>query len=584
MDLGIKGKKAIVCAASKGLGKGCAAALAREGVDVTICARSADAWHATAKEIGALAVKVTPVVCDVTTEKGRADLLAACPEPRYPDQQRRRAAAGRFQGLLLDDWRKAVEGNMLAPIALIHATIYGMMQRGFGRIVNIMNEAGRHFARRGLSQRRLFNHMQGRHARFPHQRSPAAPDPSFLPVAALAALPAGVTKGASVEGITEYRLANGLKVLLFPDATKPTTTVNVTYKVGSRHENYGETGMAHLLEHMLFKGTPTIPSVFAELGRRGMQFNGTTSYDRTNYFETFTASQPTLDWALTMEAERMTRSTFSKADLDSEMTVVRNEYESGENSPQSVLWKRMAAVAFDWHNYGKPTIGARSDIENVAFERLRAFYRDVLPAGQRGADHRRASSTPTRRSPRSPGTSARSRSRRACCRSSTRSSRCRTASAPSRCAASAARSGSARCSTCRRAPTRTRRRSRRWREIMTVEPAGRLYKALVESQEGVARRGLDVPAARPGLRDLLGAGSRRPSRSTPARDTMLATLYDVARAADHRRRARSRAHQGAEGLRRHDQRSAADGASRSPSRSPTATGGCSSSSATGGAR
>ena len=198
---------------------------------------------------------------------------------------------------------------------------------------------------------------------------------SFLPAAAFAALPPGVAKVTSVEGVDEYRLANGLRVLLFVDATKPTTTVNVTYKVGSRQEGYGETGMAHLLEHMLFKGTPSVPSVFAELGRRGMEFNGTTSYDRTTYYETFTASQDSLDWVLKMESERMTRSTFSKAELDSEMTVVRNEYESGENRPQSVLWKRMAAVAFDWHNYGKPTIGARSDIENVPFERLRAFYR-----------------------------------------------------------------------------------------------------------------------------------------------------------------------------------------------------------------
>ena len=197
----------------------------------------------------------------------------------------------------------------------------------------------------------------------------------LLPAAAWAALPAGVTRGASVEGVDEYRLANGLTVLLFPDPTKPTTTVDVTYKVGSRQENYGETGMAHLLEHMLFKGTPSIPSVFAELGRRGMEFNGNTSYDRTTYYETFTASTASLDWVLRMEAERMTRSTFTKAELDSEMTVVRNEYESGENQPQSVLWKRMAAVAFDWHNYGKPTIGARSDIENVPFERLRAYYR-----------------------------------------------------------------------------------------------------------------------------------------------------------------------------------------------------------------
>jgi zinc protease len=94
-------------------------------------------------------------------------------------------------------------------------------------------------------------------------------------------------------------------VLLFPDATKPTVTVNVTYLVGSRYENYGETGMAHLLEHLMFKGTPSIASVFQELGRRGMRFNGSTSFDRTNYFETFTASDENLDWALRMEADRM---------------------------------------------------------------------------------------------------------------------------------------------------------------------------------------------------------------------------------------------------------------------------------------
>ena len=147
---------------------------------------------------------------------------------------------------------------------------------------------------------------------------------ALLPATVVAALPAGVTQGPSVEGVDEYRLSNGLTILLFPDATKPTTTVDVTYKVGSRMEDYGETGMAHLLEHMLFKGTPSVPSVFAELGRRGMEFNGNTSYDRTTYFETFTASAASLDWVLMMESERMTRSTFSKADLDSEMTVVRN--------------------------------------------------------------------------------------------------------------------------------------------------------------------------------------------------------------------------------------------------------------------
>src|SRR3954447_12971712 len=96
-------------------------------------------------------------------------------------------------------------------------------------------------------------------------------------------LPKGVVQGPSVEGITEYRLPNGLKVLLFPDASKPTVTVNVTYLVGSRHENYGETGMAHLLEHMMFKGAPKNPSIPKQFADRGMEYNGTTSYDRTNY-------------------------------------------------------------------------------------------------------------------------------------------------------------------------------------------------------------------------------------------------------------------------------------------------------------
>ncbi len=190
-----------------------------------------------------------------------------------------------------------------------------------------------------------------------------------------AALPPGVTQEATVEGITEYTLANGLKVLLFPDATKPTTTVNVTYLVGSRQENYGETGMAHLLEHMLFKGTPTMSNIFQELGRRGMRFNGSTFFDRTNYFETFTASEENLDWALAMEADRMVNSFVAKKDLDTEMTVVRNEYESGENSPQRVLWGRLQAAAYDWHNYGNLTIGARSDIEQVDISRLQAFYK-----------------------------------------------------------------------------------------------------------------------------------------------------------------------------------------------------------------
>ncbi|MFC5476606.1 M16 family metallopeptidase [Massilia suwonensis] len=207
-------------------------------------------------------------------------------------------------------------------------------------------------------------------------------------------LPKGVTLGASVEGITEYRLPNGLKVLLFPDSSRPTVTVNVTYLVGSRHENYGETGMAHLLEHLLFKGAKKNPDITRQFADRGMDFNGTTSLDRTNYYEVFQASQANLDWALQMEADRMTGSFIAQKDLDSEMTVVRNEFESGENSPSGVLVKRMQSVAYDWHSYGRSTIGNRSDIENVRIGNLQAFYRTyyqpdnavLLVAGKFDAD------------------------------------------------------------------------------------------------------------------------------------------------------------------------------------------------------
>lgn len=188
-------------------------------------------------------------------------------------------------------------------------------------------------------------------------------------------LPRGVTRGASVEGITEYRLDNGLQVLLFPDESKPTVTVNVTYFVGSRHEGYGETGMAHLLEHLLFKGTPRTPNVPQALVDHGAEPNGTTWFDRTNYFETLPATDENLRWALSFEADRMVNSFVAQKDLQSEMTVVRNEYEMGETNPQRVLLQRTMGAAYLWHNYGNPTIGARSDIEKVSIGNLRAFYK-----------------------------------------------------------------------------------------------------------------------------------------------------------------------------------------------------------------
>ena len=189
------------------------------------------------------------------------------------------------------------------------------------------------------------------------------------PAPALAA-----TKVATIEGFTEYRLDNGLQVLICRDISKPVVTVNLTVFVGSRHEGYGETGMAHLLEHMLFKGTPTHTHIPEALKERGAQFNGTTWVDRTNYYETMPASDENLEFGLALEADRLINSNVAREDLISEMTVVRNEFERNENMPGVLLYQRLLSVAYDWHNYGKVTIGNRTDIERVPIERLKAFY------------------------------------------------------------------------------------------------------------------------------------------------------------------------------------------------------------------
>ncbi len=182
-----------------------------------------------------------------------------------------------------------------------------------------------------------------------------------------------------VEGIAEYRLDNGLKVLLMPDASRPTTTVNVTYFVGSKHESYGESGMAHLLEHLVFMGTPDHENIKQQITERGGFANGTTWWERTNYFQTLPADtgegDDNLEWAIRMEADRMVNSFIAADDLESEMTVVRNEFEIGENSPFRVLLQRVMATAYEWHGYGRSTIGARADLENVPIERLQRFYR-----------------------------------------------------------------------------------------------------------------------------------------------------------------------------------------------------------------
>jgi zinc protease len=183
------------------------------------------------------------------------------------------------------------------------------------------------------------------------------------------------TKVTTVEGITEYSLPNGLRVLLFPDQSKPTVTVNITYLVGSRLEGYGESGMAHLLEHMAYKGSTNHKNPSQELTDHGARFNGSTFYDRTNYYETTPSTEANLEWALDLEADRMVNSFIAKKDLESEFSVVRNEFEMGQNNPFRVTLFQLMSAAYRFHNYGKSTTGNKADIEGVPIERLQVFYR-----------------------------------------------------------------------------------------------------------------------------------------------------------------------------------------------------------------
>ncbi|MFV5702858.1 M16 family metallopeptidase [Flavobacterium sp. XS2P12] len=179
----------------------------------------------------------------------------------------------------------------------------------------------------------------------------------------------------SVEGIKEYSLPNGLKILLIPDAAQSNVVVNIVYNVGSRNEGYGETGMAHLLEHMLFKRSSKFSEIKKAIADKGAEANGTTFYDRTNYYEILPATDENLKWALEMEADRMVTSAILQSDLDKEFSVVRNEFEIGENNPSSVLWERIVSSAYLWHNYGNSSIGSKEDIERVKATSLKNFYK-----------------------------------------------------------------------------------------------------------------------------------------------------------------------------------------------------------------
>ena len=180
------------------------------------------------------------------------------------------------------------------------------------------------------------------------------------------------------EGIDEFILSkNGLTVLLLEDHAAPVTTVMVTYHVGSRNEAIGYTGSTHLLEHLMFKGSKNYnkengKAIWTELQSIGAQINATTWNDRTNYFEVVPSEY--LEKAIAIEADRMRNAFLRDEDRQPEMTVVRNEFERGENSPFDVLDKNIWATAYQAHPYHHSTIGWRSDIENVSTERLKEFY------------------------------------------------------------------------------------------------------------------------------------------------------------------------------------------------------------------
>lgn len=169
-------------------------------------------------------------------------------------------------------------------------------------------------------------------------------------------LPPGVERTSSVEGFREYRLENGLRVVLYPDPATAMITVNITYLVGSRHEGYGQKGLAHVLEHLMFKGTPKHTDIPKEMAEHGGMANATTSYDRTNYYEVYPAKLENLKWSLDLESDRMINSNVSKKDLESEMTVVLNEMESGQDRATGAVVDRTMAAAYQWHSYGRPPV------------------------------------------------------------------------------------------------------------------------------------------------------------------------------------------------------------------------------------
>ncbi|WP_301103337.1 M16 family metallopeptidase [Propionivibrio sp.] len=190
------------------------------------------------------------------------------------------------------------------------------------------------------------------------------------------AQPAGLARlDAHAAGFSAYVLPNGFKIILAPFPSAANARIELLIKTGSKLEGYGETGMAHLLEHMLFKSAGRRADLKSDLTALGANWNGTTNADRTNFFETVAAEPEKIDEAIRIEADRFIRASFTKEHLASEMSVVRNELERSDNDPGSLVMRALQRQSYFWHGYSRPTIGARSDIEDAPFSALQAFHR-----------------------------------------------------------------------------------------------------------------------------------------------------------------------------------------------------------------
>jgi zinc protease len=174
--------------------------------------------------------------------------------------------------------------------------------------------------------------------------------------------------------VTSYTLTNGLTVLLYPDTRASTVTVNVVYKTGAKHEGPREYGMAHLLEHMAFHNTKNFRDIPRELERRGARFNANTNADRTTYYETLPASLDHLDFALAMEADRMSQVLFTENALQEEKVAVKKEWENSRRSGFQPLLQEMMAIAYPQHPYGRDTFGLDDGLLQGRLDDVQAFY------------------------------------------------------------------------------------------------------------------------------------------------------------------------------------------------------------------